>query len=290
MDKELPLGLRDGYSRISNEILESIMHADLTKREYKICLCILRYGYGYKKEKSEIICHQRTIAKLTGLNEVVIKNSLNLLEDKNIIKYDKLNKTLSFNRHVDTWKLNKTLSPEESKLNKTLSKNLIKHKVKTKRNVKLGARRVSPIKKQRASKERGKERGKEIKKRPHQSIKKPLYKDKHLALAKLLEKLIKENKPDYVFVGGHLNRWANEIRLMEEKDRRDLKKVSVIIGWALNHSFWKTNILSGSKLRKQFDKLEIQRKEELGGSKQNRQHYQTDRPRKEDKYKDLYET
>ncbi len=152
--EKLPPGLRNGYSRISNEILENLMYADLTKREYKICLCILRYGYGYKKEKSEIRGHQRTIAKLTGLNEVVIKYSLTLLKEKNIIEWSKLNKTLSFNRHIDTWKLNKTLSLEERKLNKTLSKNLMKREVKTKRNVKLDTPRLLPIKKQRAPKER----------------------------------------------------------------------------------------------------------------------------------------
>ncbi|GAJ12462.1 unnamed protein product, partial [marine sediment metagenome] len=48
---------------------------------------------------------------------------------------------------------------------------------------------------------------------------------------------------------GHLEKWADEIRLMEERDGRNLQKISIIIGWALKHSFWKTNILSGSKLR-----------------------------------------
>ncbi len=288
MNKELPPGLRNGYSRISNEILESLMYADLTKREYKICLCILRYGYGYKKEKSEIICHQRTIAKLTGLNEVVIKNSLNLLENKNIIKCNKLNKTLSFNRHIDTWKLNKTLSLEEQKLNKTLSKNLIKREVGTKQNVKSEARKVAPIKKQRAPKERGKERGKEIKKESSLPTTKVLYKDKHLILAKLLEKLIKQNKSDRILGNGYCERWANDIRLTEEVDKRSMDRIREVIEFSQRDSFWKQNILSGNKLRKQFDKLEMQYKEEKSGN-QNRQHYRTNKSRKEDKYKDLYE-
>ncbi len=156
-EKKLPEGLRDGYTRISNEILEGLMYMNLTKREYKICLCILRYGYGYKKEKSEIKCHQRVIAKLTGLHEVVIKDSLLLLVSKNIIKWDKLNKTLSFNRHLDTWKLNEILSSEKRKLNKTLSKNLIKHEVGTKQNIKSEAPIALLPEEQRVPKERFKE-------------------------------------------------------------------------------------------------------------------------------------
>ena len=266
------------------------MFADLTKREYKICLCILRYGYGYKKEKSEIACHQRTIAKLTGLNEVVIKNTLILLEVKNIINRDKPNKILSFNRHIDTWKLNKSLSVDEQRINKTLSRNLIKHEVQTKQNIKSGAQKVPTTKEQRAPKERVKERVKKIKKEPPLSNKKILYKEKHLILARLLESLIKSNKPDYVFVDGYLGRWADDIRLMEEQDGRNLRRVGTMIGWALNNSFWKTNILSGRTLRKQFDKLEMQYKEEKGGN-QNRGHYQeTGKSRREGKYGEFYES
>lgn len=156
-EKKLPKGLRNGYTQISNEILEGLMYMNLTKREYKICLCILRYGYGYKKEKSEIRCHQRVIAKLTGLHEVVIKDSLLLLVTKNIIKWNKLNKTLSFNRHLDSWKLNELLSSERRQLNKTLSKNLIKYEVGTKQNIKSEALNTSPTKEQRVPKERFKE-------------------------------------------------------------------------------------------------------------------------------------
>lgn len=154
-------GLKDGFTKIANPILESLMFADLTKREYKICLCVIRYGYGYNKEQSEIQNYQRVIAELTGLNEAVIKDTLNSLQDMNIIKVDKLNKTLSFNRHIEQWKLNKTLSLEIQEL----GKNLIKHKEKlnktlskTCQNIKLKPPEPTPDKAPRAPKERNKER------------------------------------------------------------------------------------------------------------------------------------
>ncbi len=232
------------------------MYINLTKREYKICLCILRYGYGYKKEKSEIRCHQRIISKLTGLNEVVIKNILTVLENKNIIKWNKLNKTLSFNRHIYTWKLNKTLSIEQIKLNKTLSKNLIKHKVWTKQNIKLEALDSLSSAKQQASKE-------SINKE-----KKYQFSEPHLFLTDLLITLIKQNKPDRILKGNNYReRWANDIRLTEEIDKRSIDKIKEVIKFSQRDSFWKQNILSAGKLRDKFDQLEMKMTEGQNSSK-----------------------
>jgi len=81
--------------------------------------------------------------------------------------------------------------------------------------------------------------------------------DKELAL--YLESLIKDNKPDYKFTGRHyIERWANEVRLMRERDKRDYDRIKRVMEFALNDDFWKYNILSMEKLRKQFDRLEMQ--------------------------------
>jgi len=151
--QNLPKGLRNGYTRISNEILEALMYADLTKREYKICLCILRYGYGYNQDKSEIRCHQSAIAQLTGLYKGDIAYSLRSLENKNIIKWNKVSKTLTFNRHVDTWKVSKTLTPEIKKVSKILTKKLVKHLHKSKQNTNIELSNSAPDKAQRDSKD-----------------------------------------------------------------------------------------------------------------------------------------
>jgi len=80
--------------------------------------------------------------------------------------------------------------------------------------------------------------------------------DKILAL--YLKYLIKNNKPDYKFSSNCIERWANEVRLMRERDKRDHDRIKKVMEFALNDDFWKYNILSMEKLRKQFDRLEMQ--------------------------------
>lgn len=62
----------------------------------------------------------------------------------------------------------------------------------------------------------------------------------------------KHKKPD-------LDAWANDIRLMQERDGHTDGEMRSLFEWANNHHFWKTNILSPSTLRKQWDRLVIQR-------------------------------
>jgi len=50
---------------------------------------------------------------------------------------------------------------------------------------------------------------------------------------------------------------------MRERDKRDHDRIKKVMEFALNDDFWKYNILSMGKLRKQFDRLEMQMK---GGS------------------------
>lgn len=50
---------------------------------------------------------------------------------------------------------------------------------------------------------------------------------------------------------------ARAIDLMIRIDKRPSKEIEEVIEWALNDDFWWRNILSGDKLRKQYDKLLI---------------------------------
>jgi hypothetical protein len=60
----------------------------------------------------------------------------------------------------------------------------------------------------------------------------------------------------------NLEAWANEVRLMREKDNRTIEQIQYLINWSQNDSFWKVNILSMSKLRSKFDQLVIRCKED----------------------------
>ncbi|WP_416149466.1 DUF4373 domain-containing protein [Salipaludibacillus sp. HK11] len=82
----------------------------------------------------------------------------------------------------------------------------------------------------------------------------------HLKLADLLFKLIKENNPSAK--NPNLENWANVFRLMMDRDKRSGKEIQEIIIWSQNHHFWYKNILSPDKLRSQFDRLLLEKKDE----------------------------
>jgi hypothetical protein len=51
--------------------------------------------------------------------------------------------------------------------------------------------------------------------------------------------------------------WANDIRLMRERDKRSHREICELFAWANRDDFWRTNILSPSKLRAQWDRLTL---------------------------------
>lgn len=53
--------------------------------------------------------------------------------------------------------------------------------------------------------------------------------------------------------------WANEIRLLRERDQRTDGEIRDLFGWANRNDFWRGNILSPANLRKHWDKLMAQR-------------------------------
>lgn len=55
------------------------------------------------------------------------------------------------------------------------------------------------------------------------------------------------------------NQWAKEIRLMREIDGRSRHDIAVLFKWANADQFWRGNILSPGKLRKNWDRLIIQK-------------------------------
>ena len=65
-----------------------------------------------------------------------------------------------------------------------------------------------------------------------------------------------ENKPDRKPTSqGQLKKWANEVRLMRTRDKRDPAEIESVIRWCQADSFWQENIESIGKLRKQYDRL-----------------------------------
>lgn len=73
---------------------------------------------------------------------------------------------------------------------------------------------------------------------------------------KMLDEILK-NKPDFKI--PNLQKWADTFRLMNERDGRTWKTIGDVIVFATQDDFWRVNILSADKLRKQFDRLEMEK-------------------------------
>ncbi|MFB6088922.1 MAG: hypothetical protein ABEK36_04045, partial [Candidatus Aenigmatarchaeota archaeon] len=87
-------------------------------------------------------------------------------------------------------------------------------------------------------------------------------------LARLLMNKITDRKPDYRELKRQEKcdyvKWAKHIRLMREQDNRKPEKIRKVIEWCQEDQFWQDNILSTSKLREQFDQLELKMRKNSG--------------------------
>ena len=88
------------------------------------------------------------------------------------------------------------------------------------------------------------------------------YKESDFQSASLLKNLILENIPSHKITDKQLESWANETRLMREKDNHTIEEINDLIQWSQKHYFWKANILSMGKLREKWGGLWLQKKED----------------------------
>lgn len=86
----------------------------------------------------------------------------------------------------------------------------------------------------------------------------PRYSDdnEHYKMAYYLFEKIRENSP--TFKEPNFQAWANDMRLMVERDKRNDKvEIKNLIDFCQSDSFWMSNILSADKFRKRYDQLLI---------------------------------
>ena len=95
----------------------------------------------------------------------------------------------------------------------------------------------------------------EIDKEKDSSCRKLKFTDEQIDLSKFLLNRILLNKPNYK-PPSNINIWANDMRLMIERDNRTVEQIKNVIEWCSDDGFWQTVILSASSLRKSFDKIE----------------------------------
>ncbi|WP_321388985.1 DUF4373 domain-containing protein [uncultured Enterococcus sp.] len=78
----------------------------------------------------------------------------------------------------------------------------------------------------------------------------------HYQLADYLFKKILVNNPEAK--QPNLQKWADDIRLAIERDKRSPEKLKNMIDWCQSHNFWSGVILSTAKLREKYDQMAAQ--------------------------------
>ncbi|WP_163337926.1 hypothetical protein [Desulfopila sp. IMCC35008] len=88
----------------------------------------------------------------------------------------------------------------------------------------------------------------------------PAIKTEGFKIASLMADTILQRDPGYRFlVAGErektLANWSDDIEKIHRLDDRPWEQIRSVVEWCMDDDFWSRNILSGSKLRKQFDQL-----------------------------------
>ena len=113
----------EGHTRIANELLEAILLADLSKRQQKVILAIIRKTYGYNKTCDDITVSQLSL--LTGMAAPHVSTTIKELMAANIVSAEsgRYGKILSINKKYDEWKVTKTVTITKTVITKTVTEN-----------------------------------------------------------------------------------------------------------------------------------------------------------------------
>ncbi|MDY0278881.1 MAG: replication protein [Acholeplasma sp.] len=105
--------LENGYTRIANEILETIPKIGLNGTQYNILLVVFRYTYGFQRKNHELSLN--FIAEATNSHKVLIQREVAKLIKMNIlieVSAPTFNKgrIIGFNKNHNSWELTKQLT------------------------------------------------------------------------------------------------------------------------------------------------------------------------------------
>lgn len=250
--------LEDGYAKLSNMLLEEYAGADLTKRQFKVLLAILRKTYGWNKPMDRISDSQ--IAEIARLPVKRCNEAKLELVRMGLIRQQ--GGMYGPNKNVSEWCIpqNEGLPP----------------KTREKKSLKL--RECNPSK-QGDTKDTITKDKKDIKQTSENSGESSDERLKSLPVVRPdaavhSPKGDKWGTPDDLLAAQWIfsrvqvitptaqqpnwPAWANDIRLMRDSLKVSHREICEVFTWANGNQFWQTNILSPSKLRKQWATLKAQ--------------------------------
>lgn len=99
--------LENGYTKLANELLDALIGAGLTARQWAVAMAIIRKTYGFNKKADEIGLSQ--LAAMTGIDKAHLSRTVRELEAAKVIRREAgtHGHSLSINKKHKQWELPK---------------------------------------------------------------------------------------------------------------------------------------------------------------------------------------
>lgn len=255
----------DGYTRTANELLEAVMLSGLTQHQLLIVMAVWRKTYGYNKKMDWIGNEQ--FAELTGMAATKCSTAKNELIRLGVLVQQ--GRQIGMNKTISEWKtkfngLGKSFTKTVKKTFTNSVKCNLPIRSNTKDNITKDNNKTFTSENSRESSDlKSKKSPVSYPGAAIQSGKK-WGSAEDLRAAEWMFDVIKSIEPSARkpnFAG-----WANDIRLMREKDGRDHRDMCSLFRWASQDVFWSGNVLCPAKLRDKWSQLSIQRGKNKSGS------------------------
>lgn len=234
--------------QLPNSVIDELL-ADLTGAELKCYLYVLRKTKGWNKEEDAISVSQ--FMKVTGLSNRKVIDACERLVELGLLEQ----KIGSNKIKVFSVKGYKTSSSEESSLVKKVHSGSEESSLSVVKKVHTQNNNINNTTKNNNTSSSEKDF------QPRAKAKKNVFSDDDLMAAEWILGLIRKLNPS--FKEPKIESWANDIRLMRERDNRTHKDICELFKWANQDKFWSVNILSPSKLRDKWDQLSMKRNAEI---------------------------
>lgn len=234
--------------QLPNSVIDELL-ADLTGAELKCYLYVLRKTKGWNKEEDAISVSQ--FMKVTGLSNRKVIDACERLVELGLLEQ----KIGSNKIKVFSVKDYKTSSSEESSLVKKVHSSSEESSLSVVKKVHTQNNNINNTTKNNNTSSSGRNF------QPRTKAKKNVFSDDDLKAAEWIFHLIRKLNPS--FKEPKFESWANDIRLMRERDNRTHKDICELFKWANQDRFWSVNILSPATLRAKWDQLSMKRNAEM---------------------------
>ncbi|WP_158701030.1 replication protein [Phytohalomonas tamaricis] len=239
--------MEDGYTRTANALVEAFARAPLTSREARVIRVVERMTYGWNKPADWIAAS--VISQMTGMSEGKCSETLNGLIRKRVLLRDGGGRSpVRINKDIDNW----DFSAQKARVTpKSITKSTWgKSPQNGVSNPPQDGDTPKDIKDNLEPKGSKNTSKKSAPKKWGEEIDHKLVNEMVVAVSADLESPVKHNPTT----------WANEFRLMRQRDNRTVEQIRYLIGWAAKHEFWSGVVLCPEKLRRKWDQLAKQAK------------------------------